>query len=253
MSVYAEAGQALDLVELGARWGHVAAAALWAGVGWWDAWILEPARARLPREALAHLGHLERALAAWLRWSSVIAAGLGVVLLFLVYYGSRTAYLTGALPEAGDWMAALLVLVLAVGAYDVLAHVRGVGVAAACALVLGLAWFCTARLGFSARGAYVHAGALLGACMGQNVWVRIAPAREHPGAAGTTAATAARRARHNAFFALPAIVLMAGVGQAGLFGFGVLPTLAVILAASWAAAAGLDALSRAAASPRSPS
>jgi uncharacterized membrane protein len=183
---------------------------------------------------------VDRALAVWLRWSAVVAAGLGVVLLFLVYYGGRTAYLTGAAPEAGAWMTALFVLVLAVGAYDVIARVDALGAAAACALTLGFAWFCTARLGFSARAAYVHAGTLLAACMGQNVWTRIAPARERGGPDDA----AARRARQNAFFALPVLVLMLGAGQTGLFGSGVLPTLALILAASWGAAATLLALAR---------
>jgi len=176
----------------------------------------------------------------WLRWSSLVAVGLGVVLLFLVYYGSRTAYLTGALPEAGDWMTALIVGLAAVGVYDVGARaLKRADLAAqafAAALVLAFAWFCEQRLGFSARGAYVHAGALLGALMASNVWTRIAPSGGGP--------RSAQRARHNAWFALPVIALMLGVGQAGLFGFGVLPTLGVLLAVAWAAERALGAAAR---------
>jgi uncharacterized membrane protein len=230
---FADGGQALDVVELAARWVHVAAAALWVGLGWWDAWVLAAA----PGSGSARL---DRALGVWLRWGALVAVGLGVVLLFLVYYGDRTAYLTGALPEAGEWMTALIVGVLGVGVYDVgaraLARADLAAQGLAAALVLVFAWFCERRLGFSARGAYVHAGALLGAFMASNVWTQIAPSNGGP--------RSAQRVRHNAWFALPVLALMLGVGQAGLFGYGVLPTLAVLLALAWVAERGMSAAAR---------
>jgi uncharacterized membrane protein len=230
---FADGGQALDVVELAARWVHVAAAALWVGLGWWDAWVLAAAQG-------SGSAGLDRALGVWLRWSALVAVGFGAVLLFLVYYGARTAYLTGAQPEAGEWMSALIAGLCGVALYDVgaraLARADLAAQGLAAALVLAFAWFCERRLGFSARGTYVHAGALLGAFMASNVWTHIAPANGGP--------RSAQRARHNAWFALPVLALMPGVGQAGLFGYGALPTLAVLLALAWVAERALRAAAR---------
>jgi len=238
LAAFGGEGWALDLIELATRWLHVVAAAMWVGAGWWSAWALRPLRAR-DAEAPSSAG-VDAALGAWLRATSAAAAGLGVVLLFLSYYSPRTANLTGAVPEAGDWMTALIVLLVAVGAYDagarLLSSVDLAGQALGAAITLGFAWFCAERLGFSARATHVHAGALLGAMMGNNVWMRIAPARD-----GEARLVPSARAAHNAWFALAALALMLGAGQPGFVGLPVLPTLGAVLGTSFVGAVGLGA------------
>lgn len=225
----AAAGSALDQVELACRWVHVAAAALWVGLTWCEAWILRPVPVPDPERA--------RRLDAWTRWSALVTLLFGATLLFLVYYGPRTAYLTGARPEPGEWVPAFLALGAGFAAYDVLARLPGrleaLGLGAFLGLALLFAWSLERRLGFSPRGVYVHAGAFLATTMAGNAWRQ-----------GLDARARARRARHNALFSLPVLLLMVGVGQAGLFAWGVLPTLAAVLVLSALAAALLERLGR---------
>jgi uncharacterized membrane protein len=222
-------GFALDQVELACRWIHVAAAALWVGLTWSAAWILRPAGAPDAER--------ERRLDAWTRWGALVTVLAGATLLFLVYYGPRTAYLTGARPEPGQWMLAFLALGAGFAAYDALARLPGrleaLGLGAFLGLALLFAWSLESRLAFAPRGVYVHAGAFLATTMAGNAWRR-----------GLGPAARARRVRHNALLSLPVLLLMVGVGQAGLFAWGVLPTLAAVLAISAMAAALLERLGR---------
>jgi len=226
-------GSALDQVEVACRWLHASSAALWVGLTWCEAWVLLPPPRAEATDALPRL-------AAWTRWSALVALLAGVTLLFLVYYGPRTAYLTGAQAEPAAWLPAFLGLAAGFVVYDTLTRLPArwdpLLLAAFFGAALLFALGLEQRLGFSPRAALLHAGAFLATAMAGNVWLRPA--------GGENPTSRARRARHNALFSLSVVMLMVGVDQTGLFVFGVLPTLSSVFLASALAAALLRALSR---------
>ena len=219
---------ALELVGLGLRWIHVVAALLWVGGTLSLAWI--PGRPSPDQEP-------------WLRWGAMATVGAGAALLFLVYYHPQAPYLLegGAAPPADRWMPAFFSLVLGGGAGALLARFGPpwgpLADAALAASTLALVWGLDARLGFSLRATYVHAGAFLASAMAGGLWVGLGPALT-----AEVEAQVRHHARRAAAPAVAVVLFMLGSGQPVLFTFGPLETTAATLAVAHVAAVVLGRL-----------
>jgi uncharacterized membrane protein len=168
-----------------------------------------------PAELPAHL--------TWFKYEAYATWLSGFVLLGLIYYLSADLYLIDpAVMDLPVWGAILISVVsLALGwvIYDRLCRSPlGANTALLCALgfafLVGATWGYT-RV-FSGRGAYIHAGALIGTIMVANVFFVIIPnqkiviadligGRRPDPALG---AQAAQRSLHNNYLTLPALFLM---------------------------------------------
>jgi uncharacterized membrane protein len=168
-----------------------------------------------PAELPAHL--------TWFKYEAYATWLSGFVLLGLIYYLSADLYLIDpAVMELPVWGAILISVVsLALGwvIYDRLCRSPlGVNTALLCAL--GFAFLVAATWGytrvFSGRGAYIHAGALIGTIMVANVFFVIIPNQKIVIAAliagrgpdPALGAQAAQRSLHNNYLTLPALFLM---------------------------------------------
>jgi uncharacterized membrane protein len=168
-----------------------------------------------PAELPAHL--------TWFKYEAYATWLSGFVLLGLIYYLSADLYLIDpAVLDLPVWGAILIsVASLALGwvIYDQLCKSRlGANTALLCAL--GFVFLVAATWGytrvFSGRGAYIHAGALIGTIMVANVFFVIIPNQKIVIAdliAGRKpdpmlGAQAGQRSLHNNYLTLPALFLM---------------------------------------------
>jgi uncharacterized membrane protein len=159
----------------------------------------------------------------WFKYEAYSTWLSGFVLLGLIYYLSADLYLIDpAVMDLPVWGAILIsVLSLAFGwlIYDQLCKSRlGANTALLCALgfvfLLAASWGYT-RV-FSGRGAYIHAGALIGTIMVANVFFVIIPNQKVVVAdliVGRTpdprlGAQAGQRSLHNNYLTLPVLFLM---------------------------------------------
>ncbi len=162
----------IDVLNLLARWAHVALAITWLGAAVYFAW-----RDRLdPHDAGARFG--EQAV----MWEAYGAWLTGFALLVLVYYANAELYLVDpAVMPLSKGMAiaasgAVLIGVLA--AYEALCRAplgEGTLLVAMVVLLAATAWGLTHL--FSGRGAFLHYGAILGTIMAGNVAHVTIPAR----------------------------------------------------------------------------
>jgi uncharacterized membrane protein len=159
----------------------------------------------------------------WFKYEAYSTWLSGFVLLGLIYYLSADLYLVDpAVLDLPVWGAILISVVsLALGwvIYDQLCKSRlGANTALLCAL--GFVFLVAATWGytrvFSGRGAYIHAGALIGTIMVANVFFVIIPNQKIVIAdliAGRKpdpmlGAQAGQRSLHNNYLTLPALFLM---------------------------------------------
>jgi len=232
-----------EWLNLLVRWVHVIAAIAWIGDSflfmWLDSHLVPPTR---PREGavtgelwMCHSGGFyevvkRKSLAKnelpatlhWFKWESYTTWMSGFLLLIVVYHTGNSALLidpavyplkvsealglslyllpVGYLVYEGMWWL--------IGESNELFAVIGLGVLA------GLAYFLTHV--FSARGAFLQTGAMLGTIMAANVFFRIIPAQRHmlaATAAGTPVDTsyglrAKGRSIHNHYLTLPVLFCM---------------------------------------------
>jgi len=233
---------ALDWLELTVRWIHVIAGVAWIGASFYFNWLndqlTEPETAEPHLEGelwSVHGGAFYRAMKYrsvptatlsrlhWFKWEAYLTWMSGFGLLVLIYYLGAELYLldpgVAALsPLLGVGIALGTLLVGWIG-YDWLCR-SPVAARSGIFAVLGLVLLGTVSYAlfqvFSARGAYIHVGALLGTIMAANVFFVIIPAhvelvraveedREPDPAVG---ARAAERSRHNNYFTLPVLFVM---------------------------------------------
>jgi uncharacterized membrane protein len=159
----------------------------------------------------------------WFKYEAYSTWLSGFVLLGLIYYLSADLYLIDRAVMDLSVSAAVLVSVLSLALgwviYDQLCKSRlGANTALLCAL--GFAFLVAASWGytkvFSGRGAYIHAGALIGTIMVANVFFVIIPNQKIVVAdliAGRAPAAALgeqarQRSLHNNYLTLPALFLM---------------------------------------------
>ena len=233
---------AADWINLLLRWAHLVAGIAWIGTSFYFiALDLSLRRAKDAPEGVAgaawevHGGGFYRvekyAVAppslpehlTWFRWEAYITWMTGFALLVVQFHLDAEAWLVDpAVMPLDAWQAvAISVASLAAGwlAYDAICRSKAGAnaVVLACvvfALVVFAAWGYT-RV-FSARGALVHAGALIGTLMAFNVFAVIIPNQKKAVAAllageapdPRLGAVARQRSVHNTYLTLPVLLLM---------------------------------------------
>ena len=241
-----------EWINLVLRWTHIVTGIAWIGSSflfmWLDSHLEKPDPPRKGVEGelwMTHSGgfyvvekmdlapeEVPRTL-HWFKWEAAWTWISGFLLLCLMYYYGAEIYLIDravadlSKPEA----IAIGIALLAVSwfVYDTLykSRLRNRGATVECigfALLILVAYGLTHV--FSARGAYVHVGAMLGTIMVANVWMIIIPAQRKlvdatkAGAAldARLAFNAKQRSVHNNYMTLPVIFIMISSHYPSTFG-----------------------------------
>ena len=241
-----------EWINLVLRWTHIVTGIAWIGSSflfmWLDSHLEKPDPPRKGVEGelwMTHSGgfyvvekmdlapeEVPRTL-HWFKWEAAWTWISGFLLLCLMYYYGAEIYLIDravadlSKPEA----IAIGIALLAVSwfVYDTLykSRLRNRGATVEC---IGVALLILVAYGlthvFSARGAYVHVGAMLGTIMVANVWMIIIPAQQKlvdatkAGAAldARLAFNAKQRSVHNNYMTLPVIFIMISSHYPSTFG-----------------------------------
>ena len=241
-----------EWVNLVLRWAHIVTGIAWIGSSFLFMWLdshlekPEPPRKGVEGELwMTHSGgfyvvekmdlapeEVPRTL-HWFKWEAAWTWITGFLLLCLMYYYGAEIYLIDrevadlSKPEAIAIGLALLAASWFV--YDAFykSPLRHRGAVVECigfALLILVAYGLTHV--FSARGAYMHVGAMLGTIMVANVWMIIIPAQQKlvdATKAGTAldarlAFNAKQRSVHNNYMTLPVIFIMISSHYPSTFG-----------------------------------
>ena len=233
---------AADWINLLLRWAHLIAGIAWIGTSFYFiALDLSLRRAKDAPEGVAgtawevHGGGFYRvekyavappslpAHLTWFRWEAYLTWMTGFALLVVQFHLDAEAWLVDpAVMPLDTWQAvAISIASLAAGwlAYDAICRSRaGANAVVLACVVFALVVFATwgyTRV-FSARGALVHAGALIGTLMAFNVFAVIIPNQKKAVAAllageapdPRLGAVARQRSVHNTYLTLPVLLLM---------------------------------------------
>ncbi|HEU4749285.1 MAG TPA: urate hydroxylase PuuD, partial [Gemmatimonadaceae bacterium] len=241
-------GQAIELVDLVARWIHVIAAIMWAGNSLLFNWLDRNLRPASPEASgspgapgtlgniwLLHSGafyYVEKTLLGgqplprplhWFKWQAYTTWWSGLVLLVVVYYfGGRAALADATVAPLGHGTAVLVSLSAIVGGLALYESMQRFVAPRAPRLALAtwLAGLTAISIALtqllSGRAAFLHVGAMLGTIMAANVVLTIVPSQrelvasvaEGRGADPAVSARAKRVSIHNNYFTFPVIVLM---------------------------------------------
>ena len=235
----------LQWLELGARWLHVVAGAVWIGTSFYFNWLnhsLRPPRSARPGISgeleSVHGGAFYRVdrfagsperlpeRLHWFRWEAYATWLSGFALLILVYYLGSGGLLRDPVDPAIGQGAAIAVGIgsLLVGwfAYDLLCRSALVDRPVAFTTVLtvfvaAVAWALAEVL--SGRAAFIHVGAMIGTWMAANVFLVIIPGQraivraiETGGAPDLVRGRrGAIRSLHNNYLTLPVLFLMVSI------------------------------------------
>ena len=241
-----------EWVNLVLRWAHIVTGIAWIGSSFLFMWLdshlekPDPPRRNVEGELwMTHSGgfyvvekmdlapdEVPRTL-HWFKWEAAWTWITGFLLLCLMYYYGAEIYLIDR--EVADLSRAEAIAIgvaLLAGSwfvYDALykSALRHRGAIVECigfALLILVAWGLTHV--FSARGAYMHVGAMLGTIMVANVWMIIIPAQQKlvdATKAGTAldarlAFNAKQRSVHNNYMTLPVIFIMISSHYPSTFG-----------------------------------
>jgi len=260
-----------EWLELILRWAHVFAGILWVGATYYFTWLdgrfveLEEKAAKGGNAEkfvwMVHSGgfylvekqkrpQLMPQVLHWFRWEAAFTWITGILLFTLMYYHSGMLVNFEDAPISKGRAIWLSVGMLMAGwlAYDLLwkfCKNEIAGVIISFALTVVAAWISCRY--FSARGAYLQVGAMMGTIMAANVWMRILPAQRRMVAAlkegrGPNLAEGARakaRSKHNSFIVIPVVFLMISNHYPGTYGskspYNWIVLSALVLA-GWAAA-----------------
>lgn len=234
---------AFDLFEwlnLAIRWLHLTAGIAWIGASFYFVWLDLHLKPPIAGDASGevwsvHGGgfyHNQKYQVApaqmpdqlhWFKWEAYFTWLSGFSMLVLVYYvGAQSTLLDpakAALSPAAGIAIGLAAIALGWLAYDLLCR-SSLG---ASNQVLGICWFICLLFAayalnsvFTARGAYLHIGAILGSAMVGNVFFVIIPNQKKVVAnliAGRTpdpalGAAAKQRSLHNNYMTLPVLFIM---------------------------------------------
>jgi uncharacterized membrane protein len=207
------------------RWGHVFAGIIWIGHLYFFNWVNGPLQGVLDKETKQKVVPelMPRAL-FWFRWGAAWTWILGVLLLGMVFYMSKSILFENtASGETWGPGAGVMVLLVFVAPfiYDVLAN-SGLGknntalAVVGLVLVFGLMYAYAHYANFTYRGSLIHLGSTFGTIMAFNVWFRIWPlqkkiiaavkAGQAPDAAWP--AMAGARSKHNTYLSVPLVFAM---------------------------------------------
>jgi uncharacterized membrane protein len=241
-------GDAIELVDLVARWIHVIAAIMWAGNSMLFNWLDRNLRPASPETSgspgskgtlgniwLLHSGafyFVEKTLLGgqplprplhWFKWQAYTTWWSGVALLIVVYYfGGRATLADVTVAPLSHRMAVLVALAAIAGGWALYESMqrfvapRAPRVALAI-WITGLTAIAIALTHLvSGRAALLHVGSMLGTIMAANVVFTIVPSQrelvasvsEGRGADPAVSARAKRVSIHNNYFTFPVIVLM---------------------------------------------
>ena len=241
-----------EWVNLVLRWAHIITGIAWIGSSFLFMWLdshlekPDPPRKNVEGELwMTHSGgfyvvekmdlapeEVPRTL-HWFKWEAAWTWITGFLLLCLMYYYGAEIYLIDrAVADLSRPEAIAIGLALLVGSwfvYDALykSPLRHRGVLVEC---IGFGLLILVAYGpthvFSARGAYMHIGAMLGTIMVANVWMIIIPAQQKlvdATKAGTAldarlAFNAKQRSVHNNYMTLPVIFIMISSHYPSTFG-----------------------------------
>lgn len=241
-----------EWVNLVLRWAHIITGIAWIGSSFLFMWLdshlekPDPPRRNVEGELwMTHSGgfyvvekmdlapeEVPRTL-HWFKWEAAWTWITGFLLLCLMYYYGAEIYLIDrAVADLSRPEAIAIGLALLAGSwfvYDALykSPLRHRGVLVECigfGLLILVAYGLTHV--FSARGAYMHIGAMLGTIMVANVWMIIIPAQQKlvdATKAGTAldarlAFNAKQRSVHNNYMTLPVIFIMISSHYPSTFG-----------------------------------
>lgn len=229
-----------EWLNLAIRWFHLTAGIAWIGASfyfvWLDSHLLPPTEGEASGELWSVHGggfyHKQKYQVApnkmpkdlhWFKWEAYTTWITGFLLLVLVYYVSAQSYLIDPAKLALTQGAAVSIGLGAMAAgwlvYDLLCRSalgRRDG-------MLGLVWFGLLVLAawlldqiFSARGAYIHVGAIIGTAMVGNVFLVIIPNQRKAVAAlvrgevpdAALGKAGKQRSVHNNYMTLPVLFIM---------------------------------------------
>jgi len=202
------------------RWVHVVAGVTWIGLLYFFNWINGNVAKQLDGETKQKvLPELLPRTLYFFRWGAAYTWVTGILLLGLIYYmADGDGY-----AKDGNVLGALALVLVGAGVYDALWKAmqdkKQVALGISFVLLLGVMSVLDNVLGLTARGTYIHVGALFGTCMAANVWMRIWPAQRkiitaikagdapEPG----WGALAGLRSKHNTYMSVPLIYIMIAV------------------------------------------
>ncbi|UQA62007.1 urate hydroxylase PuuD [Polyangium aurulentum] len=229
-----------DWIAILLRWLHLMAGIAWVGTSFYFNWFdlsVRPPKGKVLKENIRgtldeiHGGsfyyheqywpdtHPERLLVhAWPAKTTLIT---GILLLTGIYWHGARTYLidpsVADLPPIAAIGISFVSLVACWFFYDLLCFFADSNrtVFVVMSLFVALAAWCYQHV-FSGRAAYIHVGAMLGTCMGLNVWTSIVPhhiAMRKRLMAGQPidkkdGEKAKRRSQHNNYFTLPVTFAM---------------------------------------------
>ena len=238
-----------ELLSVTFRWLHIGAGVLWIGLLFWFNFVNIPFMATLEGETRKKvvLELIPRGL-YFFRWAAMYTFVTGVLLLGLVFYMGGLMFVLGVTWSIGAYVM-LAVVFLPFGLYDMLAKTLGkdIRVFGAISFVLiGVIVYLMANWAeFSYRAFNIHTGALFGAIMTANVWMRIWPGQKkvlaavQSGSAPDPAIVAqvGQRSRHNTYLAVPLFWMMVNshttIAATGMFGLPAWTNILVVVAVGW--------------------
>ncbi len=215
--------------QLTFRWIHVVAGVLWIGLLYFFNWVNGAFAATMDAETKKKVVPelMPRAL-FWFRWGAAWTWITGFFLMVVLYYVGPYMTVDGTRPGFAKWIVPFAFLFVGFALYDQLFKTLGkkqhhLAVVIWGLVAVGFAWAINGPLGFSARAAFIHVGALFGTAMAANVWMRIWPAQRRiitatkegkaPDAADP--ALAGLRSKHNTYMSVPLLMLMLLPDQVG--------------------------------------
>jgi uncharacterized membrane protein len=220
-----------EWLNIALRWTHVFAAIMWVGQTYFFTW-LDHAFSKETQVWMVHSGgfyivdkqkrpELRQQTLHWFKWEAAFTFIFGFLLLILVYYAGGLMVDDSVMKLSVAQAVGISVAMLVAGwfVYDFL-WISPLAKHEVAATVVSYLLIVAAILAsvhiFAPRAAYMQVGAMLGAYMALNVWVRIIPAQRQLIDAVTNgrqpdmrlADRAKARSKQNTFIVLPVVFIM---------------------------------------------
>ena len=225
------------------RWLHIIAGITWVGTSFFFMWLDSNLKSSADDDGHSGVGHLwlvhsggfykvnkYRMLPEtvpdhlhWFKWEAYFTWLSGMALLVVIYYmGAEYFLINKQVADLGQWMAAGAGLGFLAGGwliYDLLCKTRVAKNNTVLAMLIMILVLFSAYILthiFSARGAFIHVGAMIGTVMAANVFMVIIPAQKALLASVTDglvpdislAMKAKLRSTHNNYATLPVLFIM---------------------------------------------